>query len=74
MDLEKRVQKVEALNQIKERALNMADKGADPLAVRSFIGDSTKELAFALPDYQAYEKAAKASKLFKSKLWINLKI
>lgn len=68
MNVEDRVKKVEALEKIKERALNMADQGADALEVRNFVQEGAKELAFQLPDVQAFKKAAEAAKLFKTSI------
>jgi hypothetical protein len=66
MKAEERLKKVEALEKIKERALSMADQGADALEVRNFVQEGAKELAFALPDVDAFKKAAEAAKLFKT--------
>lgn len=68
MRLEDRVKKVEALEKIKDRALNMADQGADALEVRNFVQEGAKELAFQLPDVDAFKKAAEAAKLFKTSI------
>lgn len=68
MRLEDRIQKVEALNKIKERALEMANQGADALEVRNFVQEGAKELAFKLPDEEAFRKAAEASKLYKTSI------
>ena len=67
MDLQDQEKKVEALEAIKRRALEMAGKGADSLEVRDFITDAKKELAYELPDTEAFEKAARAAGLAKSK-------
>jgi hypothetical protein len=43
----------------------MAMKGSDSLEIRDFVGGATKELAYELPDEEAFVKAVKASKKFK---------
>ena len=68
MDLQDQEKKVEALEAIKHRALVMAGEGADSLQVRDFITDAKKELAYELPDTEAFEKAARAAGRAKSKL------
>ena len=68
MDLQDQEKKVEALEAIKHRALVMAGEGADSLQVRDFIIDAKKELAYELPDTEAFEKAARAAGRAKSKL------
>ena len=67
MDLQDQEKKVEALEAIKHRALVMAGEGADSLEVRDFITDAKKELAYELPDTEAFEKAARAAGRAKSK-------
>ena len=61
MNDEERLQKVEALTKVRDRAAEMASKGADPFEVRSFINEGTKKLAFMLPDEEAFKKAAVAA-------------
>ena len=65
MNVEERKKKVEGLKAIKSKAINMAMKGDDSLEIRDFVGGSTKELAYELPDDEAFVKAVKASKKFK---------
>ena len=65
MNVEERKKKVEGLKAIKSKAINMAMKGDDSLEIRDFIGGATKELAYELPDEEAFVKAVKASKKFK---------
>ena len=66
MDDLKLTQRVQGLEDIKQRALEMAQAGADDLTVRDFITDSKKTLAFALPDEDAMLKAADAAKRFRT--------
>ncbi len=65
MNIEDRKKKVEGLEAIKSKAIDMAMKGDDSLEIRDFIGGATKELAYELPDEEAFIKAVKASKKFK---------
>jgi hypothetical protein len=45
----------------------MAADGADSDAVRSFIGESKINLAYELPDEEAFTKAARATLAYKRK-------
>ena len=65
MDIKDRKKKVEGLKSIKSKAMDMAMKGSDSLEIRDFVGGATKELAYELPDEEAFVKAVKASKKFK---------
>jgi len=67
MDPEIRAQRIEALEAIKDKALGMAQTGSDSLEVRSFIADAKKELAYELPDEEAFKKAMKATLAYKAK-------
>jgi acyl carrier protein len=67
MDFEKRAKRVEALEAIKNKALTMANEGADSLDVRNFVIDAKKELAYELPDQEAFDKAMKATLAYKAK-------
>jgi hypothetical protein len=67
MDAGTRQKRVEALEAIKNRAVEMAGKGEDSLAVRDFVTSAKKELAYELPDEDAFMKAAKATLAYKSK-------
>ena len=42
----------------------MATKGKDSLEIRDFVGNATKELAYELPDEEAFIKAVNASKMY----------
>lgn len=66
MDEFKLTQRVQGLEDIKARALEMAEAGADDLMVRDFINDGKKALAFAVPDEEAMLKAADAAKRFRT--------
>ena len=66
MDDLKLTQRVQGLEDIKQRALEMAQAGADDLTVRDFITDSKKVLAFAVPDEDTMLKAADAAKRFRT--------
>ena len=65
MNIEDRKNKVAGLEAIKDKALKMAKDGRDSLEVRDFVTRAKKELAFDLPDEEAFSKAAKASGKFK---------
>jgi len=65
MDVKSRQDKVDGLEAIKEKALDMAAQGKDSLEVRDFVTDAKKELAFQVPDEEAFNKAVKAAKKFK---------
>ena len=65
MNIEDRKNKVAGLEAIKNKALEMAKDGNDSLEVRDFVTRAKKELAFELPDEEAFRKAAKASGKFK---------
>ena len=64
MNIEDRKNKVAGLEAIKDKALKMAKDGSDSLEVRDFVTRAKKELAFDLPDEEAFRKAAKASGKF----------
>jgi hypothetical protein len=66
MDEFKLTQRVQGLEDIKARALEMVNAGADELMVRDFIDDGKKALAFAVPDEEAMLKAADAAKRFRT--------
>ena len=66
MDEFKLTQRVKGLEDIKARALEMAEAGADDLMVRDFIDDGKKALAYAVPDEEAMLKAADAAKRFRT--------
>mgnify|MGYP001320710348 FL=1 len=65
MDVESRQNKVDGLEAIKNKALDMAAQGKDSLEVRDFVTNAKKELAFEIPDEEAFGKAAKAANKFK---------
>ena len=65
MNVEDRKKKVQGLESIKSKAMDMAMAGKDSLEIRDFVGGATKELAYELPDEEAFVKAVKASKKFK---------
>ena len=67
MDAGTRQKRVEALEAIKNKAMKMAADGADSDAVRSFIGESKINLAYELPDEEAFTKAARATLAYKRK-------
>tara|TARA_B000000557_G_C20489330_1_gene323120 strand:+ start:242 stop:454 length:213 start_codon:yes stop_codon:yes gene_type:complete len=60
MDAGTRQKRIEGLEAIKSRALSMAAEGKDSLEVRDFVTSAKKELAYELPDEDAFQKAAKA--------------
>ena len=65
MNVEDRKNKVRGLEAIKSKAMDMAMSGKDSLEIRDFVGGATKELAYEVPDDEAFVKAVKASKKFK---------
>tara|TARA_Y100001937_G_scaffold110937_1_gene157020 strand:- start:21 stop:233 length:213 start_codon:yes stop_codon:yes gene_type:complete len=65
MDTESRKEKVAGLEAIKDKALEMAKDGKDSLEVRDFVTNAKKELAFEVPDEEAFGKAVKAASKFK---------
>lgn len=67
MDAGTRQKRVEALEAIKNKAMEMAASGADSGDVRSFIGESKINLAYELPDEEAFTKAARATLAYKRK-------
>ena len=67
MDGETRRQRVEALETIKKKAMDMAGEGRDSLEVRDFVTSAKKELAYELPDEDAFKKAMSATLAYKAK-------
>lgn len=67
MDDEKRLQKIQALTAIRDKATAMAGKGADAFTVRDFISEGKKQLAYSLPDKENYRKATGAAERYKAK-------
>ena len=65
MYIEDRKDKVAGLEAIKNKALEMAKDGSDSLEVRDFVTKAKKELAFEVPDAEAFTKAVKAANKFK---------
>jgi uncharacterized protein YpuA (DUF1002 family) len=65
MDARTRQKRVEALEAIKNKAMEMAVKGSDSLDVRSFVNDAKMNLAYELPDEEAFEKAKRATLAYK---------
>ena len=62
-----RQKRVEALEAIKNKAMKMAEGGEDSLAVRDFVTSAKKELAYELPDEEAFTKAMRAPLAYKAK-------
>jgi len=65
MDAGTRQKRVEALEKIKDKALSMAQEGRDSLEVRDFVISAKKELAYELPDEDAFSKAMNATLAYK---------
>ena len=65
MDIGDRQKKVEGLEAIKSKALGMAKEGKDSLDVRDFVTNAKKELAYELPDEEAFQKAKAATLAYK---------
>ena len=68
MDVGDRQKKVEGLEAIKDKALGMAKEGKDSLEVRDFVTNAKKELAYELPDEEAFQKAKAATLAYKRKV------
>ena len=45
--------------------MNMAKEGKDSLEVRDFVTNAKKELAYELPDEEAFQKAKAATLAYK---------
>jgi uncharacterized protein YpuA (DUF1002 family) len=67
MDAGTRQKRVEALEAIKNKAMKMAADGASSDDVRSFVSDAKINLAYELPDEEAFTKAARATLAYKRK-------
>jgi len=67
MDAGTRQKRVEALETIKNKALEKAQRGDDSLEVRDFVTSAKKELAYELPDTEAFQKAMNATLAYKAK-------
>ena len=65
MDAGVRQKRVEALEKIKDEALKRAKGGSDSLEVRDFVTEAKKELAYSLPDEEAFRKAVRATQAYK---------
>jgi uncharacterized protein YpuA (DUF1002 family) len=65
MDAGVRQKRVEALEAIKNKALGLAKEGRDSLEVRDFVTSAKKELAYELPDEEAFKKAMNATLAYK---------
>tara|TARA_B100000287_G_scaffold428288_1_gene479435 strand:- start:936 stop:1145 length:210 start_codon:yes stop_codon:yes gene_type:complete len=65
MDAGTRQKRVEGLEAIKGKALNMAKEGKTDGEIRDFIDEGKRELAFNLPDEDAFRKAVKAAEKYK---------
>lgn len=61
MDAGTRQKRVEGLEAIKSKALDMAKSGKDSLEVRNFVTEARKSLAYELPDEEAFQKAKQAT-------------
>lgn len=66
MDQETRVNRIQALEAIKDNALKMTEEGADATQVRDFITEGKTKLAYELPDIEAAEKAFAAVSRYKA--------
>jgi hypothetical protein len=67
MDAGTRQKRIEGLEAIKNKAFDMATKGADSLEVRDFVNEAKTSLAYELPDEEAFFKAARATLAYKKK-------
>ena len=64
MDAGVRQKRVEALEKIKNKAMDMAKTGRDSLEVRNFVTEAKKELAYQLPDEDAFKKAVNVTRAY----------
>jgi acyl carrier protein len=64
MDAGVRQKRVEALEKIKDEALKRVKGGSDSLEVRDFVTEAKKELAYSLPDEEAFRKAVRATQVY----------
>lgn len=67
MDAGVRQKRVEALEKIKDKAMEMAKSGRDSLEVRDFVTSAKKELAYELPDEEAFRKAVGVTQAYMRK-------
>ena len=67
MEAGTRQKRVEALEAIKNEALRRAQEGEDSFEVRDFVTSAKKELAYELPDEEAFKKAMNATLAYKAK-------
>jgi uncharacterized protein YpuA (DUF1002 family) len=67
MEAGTRQKRVEALEKIKNKAMQMAQEGKDSFEVRDFVTSAKKELAYELPDEEAFKKAMGATLAYKAK-------
>jgi uncharacterized protein YpuA (DUF1002 family) len=67
MEAGTRQKRVEALEKIKDKAMQMAQEGKDSFEVRNFVTSAKKELAYELPDEEAFQKAMSATLAYKAK-------
>ena len=67
MDAGTRQKRVEGLEAIKNKALEMAQGGADDMEVRDFVTEGKRRLAFEVPDQEAFDKAVTATLRYKNK-------
>jgi hypothetical protein len=68
MDANTRMKRVEAMEAIKDKALEMSVGGEDDLSVKDFINSAKRELAFEVPDEESFRKAVKAAGKYKNVL------
>jgi len=64
MDLQSRMDRLAAMQAINEKAQKMAEEGKDAFEVRDFIKKGKEEIAFAIPDPEATQKAINATKQY----------
>lgn len=57
MDPTAREKRIQGLESIQKRALNLASEGLDAFQVRDFITESKKGLAYTFPEEDQYQKA-----------------
>ena len=65
MDDKDRIKKIEAMQSIQSKAEKMLESGKDAFEVRDYVDTAKKDLAYKIPDEEAFEKAIAAASAHK---------
>ena len=57
MDSQARQARIEGLQSIKKKALNLAGAGADAFEIRDFVTEAKKGLAYTVPEEDQFRKS-----------------